>query len=148
MTDITDFFTFKIPVFIENMVDFMVIKRNGHQSNPDTIKLTLKSNHMCAILDNCGNPLMFGSNFFNITRGTFKSTEHAETAALTKLINKMGRTRRKITIDMLVIRTTKGNSLPCSNCMRRIHDLSQRFHIRYIYYTNNGIVERIKFSKC
>jgi len=138
----------RIPVFIENLVTVMVTKRKGHQSNPDTVKLTLKSNHMCAILDNCGNPIMFGSNFFNITKGTVKSTEHAETSALTKLINKMGRTRRKITIDMIVIRTTRGNSMPCDNCMSRIYDLSQRFHIRYIYYTNNGIIQCVKFSKC
>lgn len=134
----------KIPIFIEELVSFMVEKRKQHhQSNPDTTRLTQKGNHMCAITHN-GTPIMFGSNSFNLVRGT----EHAETSALTKLINKMGRARRKITIDMVVVRTTRGNSKPCCKCMQRIYDLSQRFYIRYIYYTNEGIVECIKFSKC
>lgn len=121
----------------------MVIKRSEQMANPhNDLK---KSNHMCAILDNNGNPLMFGSNFYEIK---INSTTHAEVDAINKLINKMGRTRRKITIDLVVIRTNGGNSLPCSDCMQKIYESSVRFHIRYIYFTNNNFdIDVVKFSK-
>ena len=138
----------KIPVFIEDLAGVMVSKRSGQISNPDTNLLTKKSNHMCAILNNTGNPLIFASNFYNIPRGSFKTTSHAESTALSKLAIKMGRVRRKITIDILVIRTNMGMSMPCSKCMQCIADSSQRFHIRNIYYTNKGKIDCVKFSKC
>ena len=138
----------KVPSFIEQLTTFMIIKRKGQISNPDTITLSKKSNHMCAILNTGGTPIMFGSNFFNITRGHIKSTEHAESIALSKLTNKMGRVKRKITVDILVIRTNRGNSMPCCKCMQRMVDESHRFHIRNIYYTNEGKIDCVKFSKC
>lgn len=138
----------KIPGFIEDLATVMVAKRSGQISNPDTVSLTKKSNHMCAILNTTGNPLMFASNFYNITRGSVKTTAHAEATALSKLAIKMGRVKRKITVDILVIRTNMGMSMPCSKCMQRIADASQRFHMRNIYYTNNGKIDCIKFSKC
>ena len=138
----------KIPVFIEDLTALMVAKRTGQISNPHTISLTKKSNHMCAILTNTGAPLIFASNFYNIPRGSVKTTSHAEASALWKLAIKMGRVKRKITVDILVIRTNMGMSMPCNKCMQRITDSSQRFHIRNIYYTNNGKIDYIKFSKC
>jgi cytidine deaminase len=135
----------KIPVFIEDLAEVMVSKRSGQIANPDTISLF---NHMCAILNNTGAPLIFASNFYNIPRGSVKTTSHAEATALSKLAIKMGRVRRKITVDILVIRTNMGMSMPCSKCMQCISDSSQRFHIRNIYYTNNGKIDRVKFSKC
>ena len=122
----------------------MTIKRSAQMSSPFHHDIK-KSNHMCAILDSNGNPLIFGSNFYNIKIDT---TEHAETNAISKLINKLGRTRRKITIDLVIIRTNGGNSMPCPNCMKRIIEVSQRFYIRYIYFTINEFdIECIKFSK-
>jgi len=104
-----------------------------------------KSNHMCAILDINGNPLIFGSNYYNIKNNT---TTHAEIDAFTKLISKMGRVRRKITIDLVIIRTNGGNSLPCVECQKRLFDLSIRFHIRNIYYTFNDFdIHMIKYTK-
>ncbi len=104
-----------------------------------------KSNHMCAILDINGNPLIFGSNHYDTK---INITTHAEVDAFNKLVNKMGRTRRKITIDLVIIRTNGGNSAPCSNCMQKIFSMSMRFYIRYIYFTNNDYdIDVIKFSK-
>ena len=137
----------KIPTFISELTVYMILKRKGQISNPDTITLTKKSNHMCAILTTSGIPIMFGSNFYNIPRGSVKSTEHAESIALSKLAAKMGRVRRKIHIDILVVRTNMGNSMPCDRCMQKISEAGQRFHIRYIYYTKDGKIECIKFSK-
>ena len=122
----------------------MIIKRSQQMSSPFNTCIS-KSNHMCSILDVNGNPLIFGSNYYNIKINT---TTHAEVDAFTKLVNKMGRIRRKITIDLVIIRTNGGNSKPCSECQIKIHEMSLRFHIRNIYYTNNDFdVEMIKFSK-
>ena len=122
----------------------MTIKRDAQMASPYHHDIK-KSNHMCAILDSNGNPLIFGSNFYNIKINT---TEHAETNAISKLINKLGRTHRKITVDLVVIRTNGGNSMPCDKCMKRIIQVSQRFYIRYIYFTVNEFdIGYIKFSK-
>lgn len=122
----------------------MTIKRDAQMASPYHHDIK-KSNHMCAILDSNGNPLIFGSNFYNIKINT---TEHAETNAISKLINKLGRTRRKITIDLVIIRANGGNSMPCDKCMKRIIEVSQRFYIRYIYFTINEFdIDCIKFSK-
>ena len=100
---------------------------------------------MCAILDINGNPLIFGYNYYNIKTDT---TTHAEVDALNKLVNKLGRIRRKITIDIIIIRTNGGNSMPCDKCQLRIFEMSYRFNIRKIYYTNNDYdIDVIKFSK-
>ena len=137
----------KIPVFIEDLVDVMVAKRSGPIANPDTISLTKKSTHRCAVLNTTGSPLRCASDVDTIPRGSVKTTSHAESTALFKLSIKMGRVRRKITVDLIVIRTNMGMSMPCSKCMRCILDSSQRFHIRNIYYTNNGKIDCVKFSK-
>jgi cytidine deaminase len=122
----------------------MIIKRTYQMASPYHTGIT-KSNHMCAILDINGNPLIFGSNFYNTK---INITTHAEVDAFDKLVNKMGRTRRKITIDLVIIRTNGGNSKPCEDCQKKIHMMSIRFCIRNIYYTNNDYdIEMIKFSK-
>jgi cytidine deaminase len=100
---------------------------------------------MCAILDIFGNPLMFGYNYYNTKNNM---TTHAEVDAFTKLVNKMGRMRRRITIDLVIIRTNGGNSKPCDECQKRIFEMSFRFNIRNIYYTNNDYdIDVSKFSK-
>jgi cytidine deaminase len=131
------------PKYIYDLVNFMSIKRSEQMANPhNDFK---KSNHMCTIIDTNGNPLIFGSNFY-LTKNN--DTIHAEVDAFNKLINKMGRMKRKITIDIIVIRTNGGNSMPCTNCMKKIFDMNTRFNIRYIYFTNNNFdIDVIKFSK-
>lgn len=105
----------------------------------------LKSNHMCVILDKNGGILSFGSNCYNLQ---IDITEHAEVQAFRKLIERMGRTNRKITIDILVIRTTGGNSKPCEECVKRMYELSIRFKIRNVFYTNDlYFIDCVKFSK-
>ncbi len=122
----------------------MIIKRAAQMASPYHTELR-KSNHMCAILDINGNPLMFGSNSYYIKINT---TIHAEIDAFNKLINKIGRNHRKITVDIVVIRTSGGNSMPCSKCLERLFELSQRFRIRYVYFTSNDFdITCVKFSK-
>jgi cytidine deaminase len=133
----------KIPQFIIDLANNMIIKREQQMSSPFHQKL--KSNHMCAILDKNGKILSFGSNCYNLKIDT---TEHAEAQALRKLIERIGRNNKKITIDILVIRTTGGNSKPCDECITRMYELSQRFKIRNIFYTNEFyFIDCVKFSK-
>ena len=121
----------------------MIKKREQQMSSPFHKKL--KSNHMCAILDKNGKILSFGSNYYNLK---IDITEHAEVQAFRKLIERIGRNNRKITIDVLVIRTTGGNSKPCEDCISRMYELSQRFKIRNIFYTNEFyFIDCVKFSK-
>ena len=121
----------------------MIIKREQQMSSPHHQKL--KSNHMCAILDKNGRILSLGSNCYNLQ---IDVTEHAEVQAFRKLIEKIGRNNRKITIDVLVIRTTGGNSKPCDECIKRMYELSIRFKIRNVFYTNDSyFIDCVKFSK-
>ena len=132
-----------IPQFILELSSIMIEKRKQQMASPHHQRL--KSNHMCVILDKNHNILAFGSNCYNLQ---IDITEHAEVQALRKLIEKMGRTNRKITIDILVIRTTGGNSKPCDKCINRMYELSIRFKIRNIFYTNDYyFIDCVKFSK-
>ena len=120
----------------------MIIKRKSQMSNPYH-RLLSKSNHMCAVLDKNGNPLIFGSNHYN---SNSEISIHAEIDALNKLINRLGRLRKKIIIDLVIIRTNGGNSFPCEKCMNRINQLNNKFCFRNIYFTNNNYdIDKIKF---
>ena len=131
------------PKYIYDIVNFMIIKRDSQMSSP--FHNITKSNHMCSIVDINGNPLIFGSNYYNIKN---QNTTHAEVDAFNKLVNKQGRTRKKITIDIIIIRTNGGNSKPCCDCMQKLNEMSIRFRIRNVYFTNNEYdIDVIKFSK-
>ena len=79
-----------------------LIKKRTEQIQASKYQTTMNSNHMCAILDQSGVPISFGTNIFNIKTPT---TEHAEAQALRKLIERLGRTTKRLKIDILVVRT-------------------------------------------
>lgn len=104
----------------------MIEKREQQMSSPFHKKL--KSNHMCVILDKNGKILSVGSNYYNLK---IDITEHAEVQAFRKLIERIG-----------------GNSKLCDECIKRMYELSQRFKIRNIFYTNEFyLIDCVKFSK-
>jgi cytidine deaminase len=116
------------------------IKCSGYQSMTN-------SNHMCAILNTSGVPISYGTNIFNVGSSL---TEHAEAQALRKLCERMGRPSKKIKIDLIVVRTNYSNSKPCNRCINRMIELSDRFNIRNIYYTDKkepDSLRCVKFSK-
>jgi cytidine deaminase len=133
----------KFPKYIYDLINFMIIKRQFQMaSNCHELK---KSNHMCAILDVNHNPLIFGYNYYNVKNDR---TVHAEVDAFNKLVNKLGRIRRKITIDIIIVRTNGGNSFPCHQCQKKMFDMCNKFTIRNIYYTSNDYdIDVIKYSK-
>ena len=69
-----------------------LIKKRREQTQASGYQTTMNSNHMCAILDQSGVPISFGTNVFNIKTPT---TEHAEAQALRKLMERLGRTTKK-----------------------------------------------------
>jgi cytidine deaminase len=131
---------------ILKMKDELIEKRK-QQISASKYKTTFNANHMCAILDTCGNPLMYGTNIFNIKTPT---TEHAEAQALRKLLEKYCYDKRKFKVDILVIRTNGYNSKPCGRCIQEMERLRGRLQIRNIYYTHENEIlglRCVKFCK-
>lgn len=138
----------KIPHYIYEIASFMIDRRyHQHRVADDLFNLRKirRSNHMCAILDKNGNPIVFGSNYFLLSED---ETEHAESDALTKLNSKIGRVSRRKVIDIIIIRTTCENSKPCDNCMQKIRNANNRFHVRNIYFSINNGIDYMRFNKC
>ena len=120
----------------------MIIKRRMHMTQQNIIDFC-KSNHMCAILDKNGNVLVLGYNYY-VSSGR---TIHAEVDAFNRLYTKFGRMSRKIIINLVVIRTTGGNSKPCDNCQTYIKRMKMNYNIRNIYFSNNNFdIDMIKFT--
>lgn len=127
----------------QNLID----KRKAHFNASGFRNLT-HSNHMCAILRD-GIPISYGTNSYAVNS---KDTEHAEAQALRKLSERIGRphSTKKITIDIIIVRTNGGNSRPCDRCINMMQTYSNRFSIRYIYYTvpnESSGIRCVKFSK-
>ena len=126
-----------------------LIEKRKQQIIASGYQSTLNSNHMCAILDFCGNPLIYGTNIFNVRKPT---TEHAEAQALRKLFDKYSyeNQRRKMNVDIIVVRTNGSNSKPCDRCIREMERSTYRLRIRHVYYTHQDEddgIRCVKFGK-
>ena len=126
------------------IADTMISKRKAHYEASGYTSLT-NSNHMCTILKD-GVPIIFGSNVYSIN---YMSTEHAEAQALRKLYEKIGKeiNAKKVTIDIMIIRTNGGNSKPCVRCINTMQKYTKYFSIRYVYYTFPGEPDGIRCVK-
>lgn len=127
--------------------DSLIEKRKAH-FNASGFCHGTHSNHMCAILRD-GIPISYGINSYAVNSN---DTEHAEAQALRKLSERIGRrsSTKKITIDIIIVRTNGGNSRPCDRCINMMQNYSNRFSIRYIYYTfrdDPSGIRCVKFSK-
>lgn len=132
---------------IVSIKDMLIEKRKAQISASGFVSLT-NSNHMCAILKDC-EPISYGTNMYTINDS---STEHAEAQALRKLTERLGRRNiaKKITIDILVVRTNGGNSKPCERCINNMSLYCTRFSIRNVYYTHPSEefgIRCVKFTK-
>ena len=121
-----------------------LIKKRREQIQSSNYKSAINSNHMCAILDQSGFPISYGTNVYNTKTPT---TEHAEAQALRKLLERLGRTTKKIKINILVVRTNGNNSKPCVKCIQRMEELRARFIIKNIYYTHQDEDDGIRCVK-
>lgn len=98
--------------------------------------------HMCAILDVNGTPLSYGYN------GQY---EHAEAMALRKLRerNRAYEVKRRIKVNILVVKTNGFNSKPCLKCVTDLSQAADIITIKNVYYTHQdeptGLC-KIKFS--
>lgn len=132
---------------ILDIKEILIEKRKAQISASGFTSLT-NSNHMCAILKD-GVPISYGTNVYTVND---TSTEHAEAQALRKLTERLGRRNlgKKITIDIIVVRTNGGNSKPCERCINNMMSYSIRYNIRNIYYTlpeEEFGIRCVKFSK-
>ena len=121
-----------------------LIKKRREQTQASGYYTKKNHDHMCAVLDQSGAPISFGTNVFN-TKPSI--TEHAEVQALRKLMERLGRTTKKLKIDILVVRTNGCNSKPCDSCIRRMEELQARFNIRHIYFTHEDESDGIRCVK-
>jgi cytidine deaminase len=91
-----------------------------------------------------GNILSFGQNYFLTNTIGNIYTIHAEHDA----VNKLPYTKKKKTINMLVVRFTKNNKLcmskPCEQCIENIHKFAPKkgYIVKNIYYSTGN--EEIK----
>ncbi len=129
------------------LVDTMIIKRKAHYTASGFTSVT-NSNHMCAILKN-SEPISYGTNIYTVND---ISTEHAEAQALRRLYEKINKSlnAKKITLDIMIVRTGSAISKPCTRCINTMKYYSKFFYIRNVYYTDPnelGGIRCIKFSK-
>ena len=117
--------------------DLMIDKRTAQTSANSTID---KYRHMCVIFNSNGAVLSTG---YNIFKTNTYNTEHAEAMALRKLASKFSKSKRRITINILVVRTNGGNSKPCCNCLDKMLYYSSKFTIKWIYYSHDQVVDGI-----
>ena len=62
-----------------------LVKKRTEQIQSSGYYSTIKCYHMCALLDCDGNPIIYGTNIYNVKTPT---TEHAEAQALRRLLEK------------------------------------------------------------
>ena len=103
-----------------------------------------KYKHMCAILDKGGESLITGHNIFKTNSD---QTEHAEAMAIRKFFLKFKHTKRRITVDFLVIRTNGSNSKPCAMCLEQMRVFSYVVNVKNIYYSHEDEPSGIRKEK-
>ena len=134
-----------IPPHIYQLVCQMITKRKQQLANPHLSMLS--NNHMCAILTTHGQPIVFGSNEYTPKSKIDGPTRHAEVSAFVKLCKKIKWTKRRMYVDVIVVRTTGGNSRPCTSCHAFMSQMSSRFKIRNVYFTNTSGVDVVRFTQ-
>lgn len=103
-----------------------------------------KYKHMCVILDKGGEALITG---YNIFKTNSPQTKHAEAMAMRKFQLKYGRPKRRIAVDILVVRTNGGNSKPCIKCLAQMELFSHIVNIKNIYYSHEDEPSGIRKEK-
>jgi cytidine deaminase len=129
---------------MDKLVNRMVRKRvnetkTSKKNNVDNFK------HAAAITTKRGRVLNIGSNKYNINTKHGYSV-HAEMDTIQRSLRsayiKYGRSlnKRRIPVDITVIRTSLVNSHPCINCINSMAS-NPVFAIKRVYYSNNGSIE-------
>ena len=116
----------------------LLIEKRLKQTNANS--LVDKYKHMCVIFNSSGAVLATG---YNIFKTNTYNTEHAEEMALRKLASKFASNKRRITINILVVRTNGGISKPCCNCLKKMYYYSSKFTIKWIYYSSQEVFNGI-----
>lgn len=123
-----------------NLVNSMIRKRtaetNGYNRRSDQFK------HAAALTTRKGRVLKIGGNKYHTTI-KHGYTVHAEVDTIQRSLRpafiKYGRSlnKRRIPVDITVIRTSMVNSHPCFHCIKAMAT-NPIFAIKRVYYSNNG----------
>jgi deoxycytidylate deaminase len=127
-----------------DLLSDLVVKRNkiNDRDYPYRhIAIILKSNKQISTGSNGFRECFAGSNYL----------EHAEVSAVKHLPTHVTK-KRKIKIDLLVIRISNSNKLvnskPCYKCLDYIYNNLLKYSVRNIYYSNeNGDLVVEKFNR-
>lgn len=121
-------------------------KREAISSGPRSILAASKKTrrnidpqkHFCIVQTTKGRILACGDNYSTVK--SFLPSVHAEGKALSNAIIKVraergSRYSRKLKVDIIVARTTGGNSRPCSECAGNIYN-NPHFTVRRVIYSD------------
>lgn len=103
----------------------------------------------CRVLYFNNQKIVTGENSSREVRDGCNYGTHAEMDAIKKL-KKSGK-KKGTKLSLIVIRVDKEgnlkNSLPCFKCLQYLSNVSYKYHIKFIYYSdNNGNIEMVKLS--
>jgi|SaaInlStandDraft_7_1057024.scaffolds.fasta_scaffold153977_1 hypothetical protein len=119
-----------------------MIKRRCSETSSSFSKRVDQIKHVASITTRKGNVLAIGSNKYHSTIKHGYSI-HAEADTIQRAIRpayiKYGRSlnKRRIPVDITIIRTTMVNSHPCLHCIN-IMASNPIFAIKRVYYSNDG----------
>jgi len=136
---------------IPNIVSRLIDKRLKHSPHSNKVHRYYEVPghfHSAAIISKNGKILSIGHNVIRTVQSR-TIPQHAEHMAFDRLINKLDRNdfKRKLSVNVLVIRTNGGDSSPCGNCVSRMDAYSKHFTIRNIYYTHSEEMTGIRKEK-
>ena len=130
---------------IKRLRDILSDKRAAFVSEdtPKCYRVFQNFEHICVIMTTNGAPLAYGYNTYKTDAIT---TEHAEAMAFRKLncVRKKLGVRRRLDVNILVVRTNGGNSKPCIKCIECMQSYADKYNVRKVYYTNNTEVDGIQ----
>jgi hypothetical protein len=134
-----------------SLLDGLKKSRNAYTIDKNKKHEPFKHGAMIISRKGKGAVIGYGSNDFSSIKclGSIHAEKNALKNALMYIKNKhnvnITNTRRRIPVDMVVLRTTGGNSKPCYHCITEQIVNNRYFNIRKIIYSdsdvNDGYVE-------
>lgn len=133
-----------------NLINKLIKKRTAETKSTSNKRNSDNFKHAAAITTRKGRVLTLGSNKYHTTI-KHGYTIHAEVdtiqRALRPVFIKYGRSlnKRRIPVDITVIRTSMVNSHPCMHCINTMAT-NPVFAVKRVYYSNNGDISYSSMS--
>lgn len=127
------------------MMDKIINKMIKKRKDSSAITNIDKNLHMASLITKKNHILSMGENKYNTTKKNGYSI-HAEINTMQKsarnVLMKKKRSiyKKSIKVDLIVIRTSLNNSMPCYHCISSMVK-NNIFNIRRVYYSINGTLK-------